>query len=298
MMDRAAAFANNRRAGQRAATAAGLCAILLWSTLAALSVSLSAVPPFQLMAISFAIGALTGLPQFWSRAQRAQLAGQLTPLAIAIGIGGLFGYHMFYFLSLSLAPPVEANLINYLWPLLIVLLSSFLPDVGTLSWRQIGGALLATAGAGAVLANGADLSAQNWMGYAAAFAAALVWASYSVGSRRFTQNVSSAAVAVYCAITSVLALAVHLRVETTFWPLTSGQWLCVAALGLGPLGVAFYFWDYGCKRGDIRTLGVCANATPILSTALLAIFNLAEAGPSLWLAAILIVTGAAITTQK
>ncbi|MBC8050853.1 MAG: EamA family transporter, partial [Chitinophagales bacterium] len=179
MSDDSTASSVNGKTAQRAATAVGFCAILLWATLAALSVSLSAVPPFQLMAFGFAIGALSGLPQLRSRAQRIQLAAQITPMALAIGVGGLFGYHMFYFLSLSLAPPVEANLINYLWPLLIVLLSSRLPDMEALSWRQIGGALLATAGAGAVLANDADLSAQNWMGYGAAFAAAVVWAAYS-----------------------------------------------------------------------------------------------------------------------
>ncbi len=290
--------AAGRSAHNSLATAAGLCAILLWATLAALSVSLNAIPPFQFMAFSFAIGALAGLPQFLARQQLARLSAQLTLRALALGVGGLFGYHMLYFLSLRLAPPVEANLINYLWPLLIVLFSTLLPNMERLSRRQIGGALLATAGAAAVLSDGAALSAQNWLGYGAALAAAVVWAGYSVASRYFTREVPSAAVSVYCAITSALAFAVHLALETTVWPLTAGQWLTIAALGVGPVGLAFYLWDYGCKHGDIRVLGVCANATPILSTVLLAACNLAEAKPSMWVAAILIMIGAALSTQR
>jgi hypothetical protein len=35
----------------------------------------------------------------------------------------LFGFHFLLFMALRLAPPIEANLVNYLWPLLIVLLT-------------------------------------------------------------------------------------------------------------------------------------------------------------------------------
>ncbi len=297
-MSEAAAPSAPGRGYNSLATGAGLCAILLWATLAALSVSLNAVPPFQFMALSFAIGAIAGLPHFLGGGQMSRLTTVLTWRTLALGVGGLFGYHMLYFLSLRLAPPVEANLINYLWPLLIVLFSTFLPDMEKLSRRQLGGAVLATTGAAAVLSDGAALSGQNWLGYGAALAAAVVWAGYSVASRRYAQGVPSSAVSIYCAITAVMAFGVHLLLETTVWPLSGAQWLTIAALGIGPVGLAFYLWDYGCKHGDIRVLGVSANATPILSTGLLAAFGLAEAKPSMWIAAVLIMIGAALATQR
>jgi drug/metabolite transporter (DMT)-like permease len=110
----------------RTATLIGLTAILMWSLLSVMTVATGKIPAFQLAAMTFAIGGLVGLLTWIGRSEAARSLRQ--PLVVwAVGVGGLFGYHALYFLALRFAPPAEAGLLNYLWPLLIVLFSSFLP---------------------------------------------------------------------------------------------------------------------------------------------------------------------------
>src|SRR5579872_2906181 len=128
----------------RTATLIGLSAILMWSLLAALTVGSGKIPAFQLAAITFAIGGLVGLSTFIGRPEALSALRQ-PPRVWAVGVGGLFGYHALYFLALRYAPPAEAGLLNYLWPLLIVLFSSLLPGERLLPHHIIG-ALLGLAG--------------------------------------------------------------------------------------------------------------------------------------------------------
>ena len=113
---------------RRTATSIGFTAILLWSLLALFTAASGAVPPFQLSAMTFLIGGLVGVAG-WIAGPLGLRALAQTPVVWVLGVGGLFGYHALYFASLRLAPPAEAGLVNYLWPLLIVLFSSFLPGV-------------------------------------------------------------------------------------------------------------------------------------------------------------------------
>ena len=197
-------------------------------------------------------------------------------LAWVVGVGGLFGYHALYFLALRFAPPAEAGLLNYLWPLLIVLFSSLLPGE-RLAPHHIIGALLGLAGTVLLLAGNSSggFAPGQIPGFAAAFVAAFVWAAYSVMSRRL-KAVPTDAVAGFCLATALLAALVHGMVETTVWPETIGQWLAIIALGIGPVGAAFFTWDIGMKRGDIRVLGAASYATPLLSTAFLILAGFAK----------------------
>jgi drug/metabolite transporter (DMT)-like permease len=213
-----------------------------------------------------------------------------------VGVGGLFGYHALYFAALRLAPPAEASLIAYLWPLFIVLFSAMLPGE-RLRRRHVAGALLGLAGV-LILVGGRSgrlaFDPAFLPGYALAFGCALVWSGYSVLSRRFG-GVPTDAVVGFCLVTAVLSLLCHLAFEVTVWPQTPAQWLAVVGLGLGPVGAAFYFWDYGIKKGDIRLLGVSAYASPVLSTLILVLAGVAAASWSLAAAAALIVGGAIVT---
>ena len=279
----------------RTATTIGLIAILLWSMLALFTAATGTIPPFQLNAMTFLVGGLVGVVSWIVRPQGLRALRQ-KPVVWALGIGGLFGYHALYFAALRWAPPAESGLINYLWPLLIVLFSSLLPGEH-LRRSHIAGALLGFAGVVVLIAGrGAfDARAEYMPGYICAFIAAFVWAGYSVLSRRFGQ-VPTDAVAGFCLMTSLLSLVCHLIFETTVWPETNVQWLALLALGLGPVGAAFYVWDIGMKRGDIRFLGVASYATPVLSTLLLVIAGYAEPTLTLALACGLIVAGALIAT--
>jgi drug/metabolite transporter (DMT)-like permease len=280
----------------RAATLIGLTAILMWSLLAVLTVATGKIPAFQLAAMTFAIGALVGSLTWIGRPDAVRALCQ-APLAWTVGVGGLFGYHALYFLALRFAPPAEAGLLNYLWPLLIVLFSSLLPGE-RLAPHHIIGAVLGLAGTVLLLAgnSGEGFAPGHVPGLIAAFVAAFVWAAYSVMSRKL-RSVPTDAVAGFCLATALLAATVHGLVEVTVWPDTSAQWLAVMALGVGPVGAAFYAWDIGMKRGDIRVLGAASYATPLLSTAFLILAGFARPSASLAIAAVLIAGGGLIAAK-
>ncbi|MDI1266862.1 MAG: EamA family transporter [bacterium] len=279
----------------RTATLIGLTAILMWSLLSVLTVATGKIPAFQLAAMTFAIGAAVAFASFLFRPSAFGALKQ-SPVAWAVGVGGLFGYHALYFLALRFAPPAEAGLLNYLWPLLIVLFSSFLPGE-KLASHHIIGALLGLAGTVLLLAGNIGGFAPGQLpGLAAAFVAAFVWAAYSVMSRRL-KAVPTDAVAGFCLVTAALAWLVHLMVETTVWPDTIGPWLAIIALGIGPVGAAFFVWDIGMKRGDIRVLGAASYATPLLSTAFLILAGYAQPTATIAIAAILIAGGGLIAAK-
>ena len=280
----------------RTATLIGLTAILMWSLLAVLTVATGRIPAFQLAAMTFAIGALVGFLTWIGRSDAARALRQ-PPLVWVVGVGGLFGYHALYFLALRFAPPAEAGLLNYLWPLLIVLFSSLLPGERLLPHHIIG-AVLGLAGTVLLFAgnDGGGFAPGQLPGLIAAFVAAFVWAAYSVMSRKL-KAVPTDAVAGFCAVTALLAGLMHGLFEVTVWPETPAQWLAIAALGVGPVGAAFYAWDVGMKRGDIRVLGAASYATPLLSTSFLILAGFAKASASIAIAAVLIAGGGLIAAK-
>jgi drug/metabolite transporter (DMT)-like permease len=261
------------------ATLLGVAAVCLWSTLAVLTRAASRLPPFELTALSFGIAALFFALKWLIAGDDPRAFLAVPPAAWAVGVGGLFGFHLLYFIALRLAPAVQANLINYLWPLLIVL---FAASGERLRTSHVLGALAGLAGT--VVLDGA------------AFAAAVVWAGYSVLSRRLAR-VSSDAVGGFCALTALLALVCHVAFEPTWWPTAAGWW-AVLGLGLGPVGAAFFLWDVGVKRGNLRVLGTAAYLAPFLSTLLLVGFGHARLTVDVAIAGLLIVGGAVIGSYE
>ncbi|MEP7240541.1 MAG: EamA family transporter [Devosia sp.] len=285
------------RLSRRAATAVGFCTILLWAFLAALTAASGDVPPFELLALTFGIGGLAGVALWPFRPSAVRSLRQPWPVWL-LGVGGLFGYHAAYFVALRHAPVIEASLINYLWPLLIVLFSALLPGE-RLRWWHLAGCALALLGAVLVVTRGQGLvlDARYAFGDLMALAAAIIWGAYSVLSRRFA-HVSSDAVTGFSLATAVLATACHFALEQTVWPAVWTQWAAIVALGLGPVGLAFYLWDIGVKHGDIQVLGTAAYAAPLLSTAILIAFGFAELSPILLAAALLIAAGALLAASN
>lgn len=274
------------------ATAIGLIAIALWSLLALLTVWTAPVPPLLLNALTFAVGGAVGL--VWVAATTGFAALRAVPLAVyAFGTLGLFGYHLLYFSALRLAPPAEAGLIAYLWPLLIVLLSGLLPGE-RLRAGHVLGAVISFAGAALLLTRGgAAYDAGALPGYLLALACAVTWAMYSVISRRFGATPTSS-VAVFCIASAVLSGLAHLVWETAIWPTDPRGWLAIAGLGLGPVGLAFFVWDVGVKKGDIQVLGVASYAAPLLSTLILVVAGIVAPSVTLALATFLIASGAGL----
>ncbi|MES2944505.1 MAG: DMT family transporter, partial [Pseudomonadota bacterium] len=259
-----------------------LTAIALWATLASLGVSLKHLPPFLLTGIALLIGSTLALPLV---IQKPQL-WKILPSTLALGVYGLFGFHFLLFISLRYAPPVEANLVNYLWPLLIVVLAPvFLPGL-KLRPAHLIAALLGFAGAAiAILGTGGTASGTWHWGYLPALASAFIWASYSL----LTQRVSSfptAAIGLFGLVSGLLSLLCHTLLEPAV-TLSSNDWLLLTILGLGPLGAAFFLWDKALKLGDARQIGILSYLTPLLSTTLLMLASGASFSWSIGLAALM-----------
>jgi drug/metabolite transporter (DMT)-like permease len=279
----------------RRATLIGASAIGMWSTLALLTGICRGIPPFQLTAMAFSISGSLALLAGLRQPPAARFA--LSPAVWALGIYGLFGYHLLYFIALGHAPVVEASLLAYLWPLLIVLLSALLPGE-RLRWYHVIGGLLGFAGAAVLITGGGSFAPELRYagGYAAALACAFTWSSYSVLSRRFGA-VPTAAVGRFCAVTALLAWPCHFALESFVAP-SGAQWLAAFALGIGPVGLAFFAWDYGVKRGNIRALGILSYAAPLLSTLFLCAAGQAELSAGLAVGCVLILGGAVLGASR
>lgn len=257
------------------ATLGGMCAIVLWSSLALLTTLTGALPPFLVLACCFGFAGAFGVAWAARSGRDGLRAMRAPPAAFALATFALFAYHALYFFSLKHAPAVEANLINYLWPLLIVLFAGLLPGV-RLRAGNLAGALLGLSAAVLLVTGGRGLSvdAAHAAGYLAAFGAAVTWGGYSVLNRRFA-GVDSAAIIPACIGVSLLGIAMHWLFEPST-AIAPAQWLVLAAMGVGPTGIAFRLWDRGTKHGDIALLGSLSYLAPLLSTLLLLLAGRAE----------------------
>ena len=277
-----------------AATWIGSISVLLWGTLALLTkLSGGEIPEFQLMAMTFGIAFLLMMGR-WGLAGHTGIRYTRQPLiAWCIGIGGLFGYHFAYFKAMTLAPAVDVSLLAYLWPLLIVLLSALLPGE-RLRAHSIVGALLALLGCWLLISRQAGGIVWEYLpGYLVALACALIWSSYSVLSR-WVRSVPTDAVGWFCGVTALLAFGCHVLWEETVWPSGWRQWVGVVGLGLGPVGIAFFTWDYGVKHGNIQLLGTLAYSAPLISVVLLILAGYGEATIAVVSASVLIVLGSLV----
>ncbi|WP_395004913.1 DMT family transporter [Cypionkella sp.] len=272
------------------ATMIGFSAVLMWSFLALFTIGSAPVPPFLLNALCFAIGGGIGL--IWTARRGFGVLRGVSWRVYAFGSLALFGYHALYFTAFRLAPSAETGLIAYLWPLFIVLLSGLLPGE-RLGLLHVLGALMAFAGAALIVLQRSPSGGASAAGLGLAFLCALAWAGYSVGSKRLGA-VPTESVTVFCLVTALLSLAVHLAIEPTLLPIGAFGWFSVLALGLGPVGLAFFTWDIGMKRGDIQLLGVASYAAPLLSTLALVAAGIAEPSVAILAAAVLITAGAAL----
>jgi len=270
-----------------------LAAIGLWSSLATLGVSLGHVPPFLLTGLSLLIGSLIALPL-----SGFQLSRWKVPFStLTLGVYGLFSYHFLLFLALRNAPPVQANLVNYLWPLLMVVLAPVILPGMVLRPTHVFAALLGFAGAAVVILGGAPPAATPesagslWAwGYLPALGAAFIWASYSLLTKRVAPF-PTAAIGGFALVSGLLSLLCHALMEPAV-VLSARDWALLAVIGLGPMGAAFFLWDQALKLGDARHIGILSYLTPLLSTAVLTLVSHRPLTWNVGLAAAMIVLAA------
>ncbi len=275
------------------ATLIGAGAVALWASAATLTAMAGETPPFLLLCLTFCVATLVGAAFTLARGRPLSAAFSRSPRAWAVGVYGLFGYHAAYYLALTSAPVANANLVNYLWPLLLVVIA------GGRARAPLLGAAIGFAGV-ATLAFSRDMAAPtaaHLSGYGAALAAAVIWASYSALSARLAHEPTET-VTGFCLVTALLALPIHLVFEAPHAFASTREVVGVLLLGLGPMGAAFFLWDHGLKRGEADILGALSYLTPILSTAMLVAAGYAEATPALALAALLVAIGAVVAARR
>ncbi len=267
-------------------------AILLWGFLAFLASKLAHLPPLLMVGIALTVGGLLGLTQV--RSWRVPLR------TFCIGVGGIFGYHFLLFTAFRFAPTIEANLINYLWPLLIVVLSPIVLRGFSLRPNHLVGAIAGLLGAALIVTGGSlEIDLAGLPGYLLAAAAALVWALYSLLTKRLPPF-PSGAVGGFCLASGLLSLAAHL-LQAGFAGIAmlgAPDWVFLLLLGAGPMGAAFFFWDAALKRGDPRVIGSLSYVTPLISTLALVFLGGKSLTPLSALAMALIVAGAVVGSWR
>ena len=265
---------------------AALAAIVLWATLAGIGAILGDLPPFFVTGTGLLIGSV--LSVFVSRGQISKL--RVPTRTLAVGVFGLFGFHAALFTALKLAPPVQANLVNYLWPLLLVVLAPLFLSGTSLKLRHLIAGLVGFVGAALAILSGGEISEGGLVGYLFALLAAIIWAVYSLLTKKLP-HFDSSAVGLFALVSGTLAVAAHFLWEAPVTP-TATQWILLLTLGLGPLGGAFYLWDYALKTGDPQRIGLLSFLTPLLSTTLLLVVTGKELTWMLALAGVLIIGAA------
>lgn len=263
-----------------------LGAIALWASLASLGVSLTHIPPFLLTGITLIIGSVPA----WPFVLRDPSQWRIPMRTLALGVYGLFAYHFLLFIALRHAPPVEANLVNYLWPLFIVVLAPVVLPGVALRVPHVVAALLGFGGAAIAIVGGRELSGTLAWGYIPAAAAAFIWATYSLMTKRVTAFPTTA-IGLFGLVSGALSLLCHVLLEPSV-TLQERDWGLLAVLGLGPLGGAFYLWDKALKLGDARHIGILSYITPLASTTLLIVVSGRSFSWSIGLATAMIISAA------
>jgi drug/metabolite transporter (DMT)-like permease len=261
----------------------GLLAIFCWASLATLGNLVIHLPPFYILGLAFILGSVPA----WIKPR------QLFPdfKTSAWGITGYFGYHFFLFYSFRHAPAVEANLINYLWPMILVILTPIFFRGQNLKWYHFVGAGLSAMGCVVLVwGKGVDLKLENFTGHLLALSAAITWPIYSLVKKKMgTSNVWS--VGGFCLGAGILCLITHALIEPRVVLQWHDAWI-ILGLGIGPFGIAFYAWDRALASGDSRVIGALSYLTPVLSTLCLVLFTDQSLSFSTGIAMILIIGGA------
>lgn len=270
---------------------AALGAVFLWASLASLAIALEELPPLLITGIGLIFGSLISV--FLVGGDFPKLLPK--PRTLLLGVYGLFGYHLALFAGLQNAPAVQANLVNYLWPLLIVVLAPLFFRELRLKLKHISAALIGFTGAAIAILSGTGISGTFEIGYIYALVAALIWATYSLGSKKIG-SFPTAQVGSFGLVAGALALVSHFILDTPV-EISQVQWLWLVLLGIGPLGGSFYLWDYALKHGNPQRVGLLAFFTPLFSTTLALLVTGQDLTWSLLLAALLIFGSALVGTR-
>ena len=276
----------------------GAVGVVLWAAETTLITFTTAIPPVQTVGLAFVFAALLSPIVWWLTGSGPREAFRLPASVWLIVVGALVGYHACIYYATQKAPPAAAALLQGTTPLMIVLGSALLRGE-RLRWWHVAGATFGLGGV-LMLIDGGGESPGSWpdatfylslIGIAAA-----LWGLYAIVSRS-QPDVPTSALGVFYAASAAICLAAHGVLESWVTP-TPSEWAAIAGLGILPMGLAIYFWDFGIKRGDIQALGAFAYVEPFIGAMLVALFAQGYLDLSLLLPGILVIGGAVLASAS
>lgn len=251
----------------------GVLALGMWSMLALLASLTSAIPAFLLLGCCFIVSFAIFLVWRCVNKQPFLALPKLSGKQWFVGIVGLFGFHFCYFFALKHASAIEVSLIVYLWPLLL----SVLVANKAHKFNAVIGGGLGFIGISFIILSPSEqaFSLDALWGYLLAAASAIIWAFYSLFLSKNKGQVDD--IGWLSLAVALLSFIAHLVFESRINMPEINQLFGILLLGIGPVGGAFYLWDYGLKRGNKQLLASLSFFTPLVSSIILAF-----AGLNLW----------------
>lgn len=274
---------------------AGMVALVLWSSTSLLIALCAAFPAVFLTALTSLIGAVIFIARWVWRKEPLKEHFKFPYQIVLMAVAGIGGYRILLFASMYYAEPVEASLINYLWPILLVVFSGFLPDE-KLKWYHLCGGFLGFLGILFIFSNGLDLFVNFSLGHLLALGAAVTWAVFSVASRA-TKKYSSSIIPIAMLYSAIILFVFSYFTED--WhsiSINTTDIIYMVILG-ATSAVGYFLWDVGMKYGNIQILGVLSYFVVVLSTFLLIIFGMAAPSYSVFMALIFILSGSLLASK-
>lgn len=273
-------------------TIIGYLALLFWSMAAVLTTQLKNIPLFEILSIVMSISFLMTAAKLTIQDQWNKIKQPI--ILWVIGIIGVYGNNLFYVTAFKYAPPAQVDLINYFWPILIVIFAGLLPNE-KFSLKYILASIFGLCGVFVLIIghHGTMSFHTSYLkGYFFAFMDAIVWSAYTLTSRYYYKTPMEM-VGMYCGIGAVISIISHFHFEHFISP-SGKEWFCLIAMGLTTQGFAYFLWDYGVKHGDFKLLGVLSYANPIISVGMLVMLGMAHTSFALVIACLLVTLGGLI----
>jgi drug/metabolite transporter (DMT)-like permease len=280
------------------ASVLGAIGVVLWATETTLITFTTALPPLETVALAFMFAACLTPFACWTTGTHPLAAFRQPILVWVVTVAALVGYHACIYYATQKAPPAPAALLQGTTPLMIVLGSALLPGE-RLRWWHVAGALIGLCGVLLLVEQGGEAGPAD--GHAVFYlsligVAAALWGLYSVVSRSFAE-VPSSVMGIFYGASAILSGLAHLWLEEWVQP-SAQEWLAVALLGMLPMGLAIFLWDYGMKKGDIQALGAFSYVEPFIGALLVALLAGAALELNLLWSGCLVVSGAVLASRS
>lgn len=271
-------------------TLIGYCALIFWALAAPFVVKIKTLPIFETLSIVFSVSFIFSAAKLtvckqWSKLKQPWILG-------IVGFVGIYGNDVLYIAAFQNAPAAHADLINYLWPIIVILLTGFLPNE-KLTFRHLFAAASGFAGIYVLIGHGHTGFNHDYLfGYFLALMDALVWSAYTLLARHYGKSPVEI-IGIYCGIGAIFSIIIHLNLETFVIPSTM-QWIILMSMGLVTQCLAYFFWDFGIKKGNFKMLTILSYGNPVLSVFFLIMFGMADLSSELFIACFLVTIGGAI----